>query len=212
MYLYRALNNAEMNDICKRIKASNTSIKSSFDILNEIPSHVAKASNAEQKDCWISTSKDLKVIIEEYALPQNGSYNTCKDRKPIAVIDMGPWKATHTSSDCYTIFKFKDHTPIDFSHYSHLYTPSKTWELLGNYLTSITHEPLTTKRSKNLVLIKNVKDTIVKNDITEALFDCSMESSPSDVPINKMCLMNFSTGKDQLLNLNMVYLKKVLPL
>lgn len=195
MYLYRALNNAEMNDICKGIKASDTSIKSSFDILNEIPSHVAKASDVNQKDCWISTGKDLKVIIEEYALPQNGSYNTCKDRKPIAVINMNPWKAAYTSSDCYTIFKFKDHTPIDFSHYSHLYTPSKTWALLGNYLTTITDEPLTTKRSKNLALIKNIKDTIVKNDITEALFDCSMESNPSDVPINKMCLMNFSTGK-----------------
>lgn len=114
MYLFRALNNKDEQNITtkSRIIASR---ESSSQILSELGSHVAKASEMNQEDCWISTCKTLDVNILEYAIPQGGKYNTAANRKNIAVIDVSFWKNVTSIDDCYTVFKQGNNVVVDFS-------------------------------------------------------------------------------------------------
>lgn len=176
MYLYRALNDEEYNNykISKEILATG-SAKEAADILKDVALHVAKASSKKQKDCWISTGKELNTIIKEYAIPQGGSYNTGNNRKNVAVIDIGYWKNPSNINECYTIFLNGKNIIVDFS--------------------TIT----TSKESEKIKIINKIKEDISNTfnssgDSIRALFDCSQTGNDTK-PFNKMSIMRFSGSR-----------------
>lgn len=54
--------------------------------LDTVIGHVNGQTLKVKKSPWISASKNIRFIMTEYAVPQNGKYNISRKRKPIAVI------------------------------------------------------------------------------------------------------------------------------
>ena len=175
MYLFRALNNKDEQNITtkSRIIASR---ESSSQILSELGSHVAKASEMNQEDCWISTCKTLDVNILEYAIPQGGKYNTAANRKNIAVIDVSFWKNVTSIDDCYTVFKQGNNVVVDFS----------TLQINSNYGKKVSDNTFS-----QVQCIRKLIDSTYLGKIDSALFDCSFPRK-KNVPINKLDFMSFS--------------------
>ena len=175
MYLFRALNNKDEQNITtkSRIIASR---ESSSQILSELGSHVAKASEMNQEDCWISTCKTLDVNILEYAIPQGGKYNTAANRKNIAVIDVSFWKNVTSIDDCYTVFKQGNNVVVDFS----------TLQINSNYGKKVFDNTFS-----QVQCIRKLIDSTYLGKIDSALFDCSFPRK-KNVPINKLDFMSFS--------------------
>ena len=177
LYLYRALNdldigNLKNNGIIEASSIPNTSEQ----MLNDIADHVYRASSQTQKDCWISAGKDLDIIINEYAIPQGGNYNTGTARKNVAVIDLSYWKVMSSIKDSYTVFCNQNGIIVDFSKYT-----SKS-------------------ETDKIRYVKEIQDILgevfaVNNgsDI-RALFDCS-HTGNSKAEFNKMQIMRYSKYK-----------------
>ena len=55
--------------------------------LNGILGHVNGAKFKCNRSPWVSTSSNLKFVLEEYAIPQSGEYNWSDGRKPVIVIN-----------------------------------------------------------------------------------------------------------------------------
>lgn len=98
MFAYRALNEHDLSalELYHSIFAQNPSLN---EFMSQLIPHISKGSNAGQKDCWISACKDFMACATEYAIPQNGKYNTVRDTKPIVVIDLDAW--LHFEADDY---------------------------------------------------------------------------------------------------------------
>lgn len=96
-YVYRALNEYDNENIENMgcLKAAepldNNNISKSDEFMGKVVNHIRRGSDAENSACWISACKDFNVCATEYAIPQNGAYNTAKRRKNIAVIDISSW-------------------------------------------------------------------------------------------------------------------------
>lgn len=106
MYLFRALNDFDMECISKYSIISCNLFRSYLDVstkkealkivkelvstnittsLDRIIGHInGKALNYS---CWISTSDDLFFTLKEYAIPQSGTYNIDMYRKNVAILD-----------------------------------------------------------------------------------------------------------------------------
>ena len=106
MYLFRALNDFDMECISKYSIISCNLFRSYLDVstkkqaleimtelvstnittsLDRIIGHVnGKALNYS---CWISTSDDLLFTLKEYAIPQSGTYNIDMYRKNLAILE-----------------------------------------------------------------------------------------------------------------------------
>ena len=106
MYLFRALNDFDMECISKYSIISCNLFRSYLDVstkkealkimkelvstnittsLDRIIGHVnGKALNYS---CWISTSDDLLFTLKEYAIPQSGTYNIDLYRKNVAILE-----------------------------------------------------------------------------------------------------------------------------
>ncbi|MDE7122555.1 MAG: hypothetical protein K2O42_10410, partial [Oscillospiraceae bacterium] len=118
MFVYRALNHA---DLCafsqsKSIFAQNISNLANTNFMDQIIPHINKGSDSIQSDCWISACKDFHVCVTEYAIPQNGNFNTLDDMlKPVAVIDLDEWLKFDPSDSVrnYTVFLDKNQKVIE---------------------------------------------------------------------------------------------------
>lgn len=164
MYLFRALNDFDMECISKYSIISCNLFRSYLDVstkkealkimtelvstnittsLDRIIGHVnGKALNYS---CWISTSDDLLFTLKEYAIPQSGTYNIDMYRKNVAILDFKESDMLNlTSLD----FKDKD-------EYKKMY--SKTLDLtnnkLGDYFNQGLIKPLSTNEDSFKVSI-----------------------------------------------------------
>ncbi len=100
-YLYRALNEHELNYLNGKIACNLYKHRNDDNIYNEIIHEIDKHNFSLAVDrimshvggqninhsLWISTSKDFRHVISKYALPQSGKYNSDDYRKEIIVID-----------------------------------------------------------------------------------------------------------------------------
>ena len=106
MYLFRALNDFDMECISKYSIISCNLFRSYLDVstkeeakkimtelvntnittsLDRIIGHInGKALNYS---CWVSTSDDLLFTLKEYAIPQSGTYNIDMYRKNVAILE-----------------------------------------------------------------------------------------------------------------------------
>ena len=166
MYLFRALNDFDMEciskysiiscnlfrsylDICTKEEAKkimtelvNTNITTSLD---RIIGHInGKALNYS---CWISTSDDLLFTLKEYAIPQSGTYNIDMYRKNVAILEFDESDIINLDS---LDFKDKD-------EYEKMY--SKALDLtnnkLGNYFNQGLIKPLSTNEDSFKVSINS---------------------------------------------------------
>lgn len=106
MYLFRALNDFDMECISKYSIISCNLFRSYLDVstkeeakkimtelvntnittsLDRIIGHVN--GKALEHSCWISTSNDLLFTLKEYAIPQSGTYNIDMYRKNVAILE-----------------------------------------------------------------------------------------------------------------------------
>ncbi len=164
MYLFRALNDFDMECISKYSIISCNLFRSSLDVstkkqaleimtelvstnittsLDRIIGHVnGKALNYS---CWISTSDDLLFTLKEYAIPQSGTYNIDLYRKNVAILGFDESDKINLAS---LDFKDKD-------EYKKMY--SKTLDLtnnkLGNYFNQGLIKPLSTNEDSFKVSI-----------------------------------------------------------
>lgn len=156
MYLFRALNDFDMECISKYSIISCNLFRSYLDVstkkkakkimkelfstnittsLDRIIGHInGKALNYS---CWISTSDDLLFTLKEYAIPQSGTYNIDMYRKNVAILDFKESDMLNlTSLD----FKDKD-------EYKKMY--SKTLDLTNNKLGDYFDQGLIKPLSRN---------------------------------------------------------------
>lgn len=164
MYLFRALNDFDMECISKYSIISCNLFRSYLDVstkkqaleimtelvstnittsLDRIIGHVnGKALNYS---CWISTSDDLLFTLKEYAIPQSGTYNIDMYRKNVAILGFDESDKINLAS---LDFKDKD-------EYKKMY--SKTLDLtnnkLGNYFNQGLIKPLSTNEDSFKVSI-----------------------------------------------------------
>ena len=164
MYLFRALNDFDMECISKYSIISCNLFRSYLDVstkkqaleimtelvstnittsLDRIIGHVnGKALNYS---CWISTSDDLLFTLKEYAIPQSGTYNIDMYRKNVAILEFDESDKINLAS---LDFKDKD-------EYKKMY--SKTLDLtnnkLGNYFNQGLIKPLSTNEDSFKVSI-----------------------------------------------------------
>lgn len=155
MYLFRALNDFDMECISKYSIISCNLFRSYLDVstkkqaleiitelvstnittsLDRIIGHVnGKALNYS---CWISTSDDLLFTLKEYAIPQSGTYNIDMYRKNVAILEFDESDKINLAS---LDFKDKD-------EYKKMY--SKILDLtnnkLGDYFNQGLIKPLST--------------------------------------------------------------------
>lgn len=113
MFVYRALNESDLNSLEKNNSIS-ACISSLDGFMDQIIPHILKGSMPFQRDCWISACKDFMVCVTEYAIPQNGKYNTVNGTKPIVVIDLDEWLdfASNDYVRNYTVFLDKNQEVI----------------------------------------------------------------------------------------------------
>lgn len=164
MYLFRALNDFDMECISKYSIISCNLFRSYLDVstkkqaleimtelvntnittsLDRIIGHVnGKALNYS---CWISTSDDLLFTLKEYAIPQSGTYNIDLYRKNVAILGFD--ESDKINLACLD-FKDKD-------EYKKMY--SKTLDLtnnkLGYYFNQGLIKPLSTNEDSFKVSI-----------------------------------------------------------
>ena len=164
MYLFRALNDFDMECISKYSIISCNLFRSYLDVstkkqaleimtelvstnittsLDRIIGHVnGKALNYS---CWISTSDDLLFTLKEYAIPQSGTYNIDLYRKNVAILGFDESDKINLAS---LDFKDKD-------EYKKMY--SKALDLtnnkLGNYFNQGLIKPLSTNEDSFKVSI-----------------------------------------------------------
>ena len=162
MYLFRALNDFDMECISKYSIISCNLFRSYLDVstkkqaleimtelvstnittsLDRIIGHVnGKALNYS---CWISTSDDLLFTLKEYAIPQSGTYNIDMYRKNVAILEFDESDMINLDS---LDFKDKD-------EYEKMY--SKALDLtnnkLGNYFNQGLIKPLSRNDYTNCV-------------------------------------------------------------
>jgi len=99
MYTFRAINERDYWNLktkkCILCSASNKKIGTTEreqliflrSALDTLIGHINGKTLANNESFWISSSKSLKFVAGEYAIPQNGNYNTFNGRKPIMIID-----------------------------------------------------------------------------------------------------------------------------
>ena len=164
MYLFRALNDFDMECISKYSIISCNLFRSYLDVstkkqaleimtelvstnittsLDRIIGHVnGKALNYS---CWISTSDDLLFTLKEYAIPQSGTYNIDMYRKNVAILGFDESDKINLAS---LDFKDKD-------EYEKMY--SKALDLtnnkLGDYFNQGLIKPLSTNEDSFKVSI-----------------------------------------------------------
>ena len=164
MYLFRALNDFDMECISKYSIISCNLFRSYLDVstkkqaleimtelvstnittsLDRIIGHVnGKALNYS---CWISTSDDLLFTLKEYAIPQSGTYNIDMYRKNVAILEFDESDKINLAS---LDFKDKD-------EYKKMY--SKILDLtnnkLGDYFNQGLIKPLSTNEDSFKVSI-----------------------------------------------------------
>lgn len=156
MYLFRALNDFDMECISKYSIISCNLFRSYLDVstkkkalkimkelvstnittsLDRIIGHVnGKALNYS---CWISTSDDLLFALKEYAIPQSGTYNIDLYRKNVAILEFDKSDKINLAS---LDFKDKD-------EYKKMY--SKTLDLTNNKLCDYFNQGLIKPLSTN---------------------------------------------------------------
>lgn len=156
MYLFRALNDFDMECISKYSIISCNLFRSYLDVstkkeakkimkelvstnittsLDRIIGHVnGKALNYS---CWISTSDDLLFTLKEYAIPQSGTYNIDLYRKNVAILEFDKSDKINLAS---LDFKDKD-------EYKKMY--SKTLDLTNNKLDDYFNQGLIKPLSTN---------------------------------------------------------------
>lgn len=156
MYLFRALNDFDMECISKYSIISCNLFRSYLDVstkkeakkimkelvstnittsLDRIIGHVnGKALNYS---CWISTSDDLLFTLKEYAIPQSGTYNIDMYRKNVAILEFDKSDKINLAS---LDFKDKD-------EYKKMY--SKTLDLTNNKLDDYFNQGLIKPLSTN---------------------------------------------------------------
>ena len=156
MYLFRALNDFDMECISKYSIISCNLFRSYLDVstkkeakkimtelvstnittsLDRIIGHVnGKAFNYA---CWISTSDDLLFTLKEYAIPQSGTYNIDLYRKNVAILEFDKSDKINLAS---LDFKDKD-------EYKKMY--SKTLDLTNNKLDDYFNQGLIKPLSTN---------------------------------------------------------------
>lgn len=156
MYLFRALNDFDMECISKYSIISCNLFRSYLDVstkkeakkimkelvstnittsLDRIIGHVnGKALNYS---CWISTSDDLLFALKEYAIPQSGTYNIDLYRKNVAILEFDKSDKINLAS---LDFKDKD-------EYKKMY--SKTLDLTNNKLDDYFNQGLIKPLSTN---------------------------------------------------------------
>ncbi|MDY3948368.1 MAG: hypothetical protein SOZ04_03340 [Bacilli bacterium] len=166
MYLFRALNDFDMECISKYSIISCNLFRSYLDVstkkqalkimkelvstnittsLDRIIGHVnGKALNYS---CWISTSDDLLFTLKEYAIPQSGTYNIDMYRKNVAILGFDESDKINLAS---LDFKDKD-------EYKKMY--SKTLDLtnnkLGYYFNQGLIKPLSTNEDSFKVSVNS---------------------------------------------------------
>lgn len=156
MYLFRALNDFDMECISKYSIISCNLFRSYLDVstkkealkimkelvstnittsLDRIIGHVnGKALNYS---CWISTSDNLLFTLKEYAIPQSGTYNIDLYRKNVAILEFDESDKINLAS---LDFKDKD-------EYKKMY--SKTLDLTNNKLGDYFNQGLIKPLSAN---------------------------------------------------------------
>lgn len=156
MYLFRALNDFDMECISKYSIISCNLFRSYLDVstkkqaleimtelvstnittsLDRIIGHVnGKALNYS---CWISTSDDLLFTLKEYAIPQSGTYNIDMYRKNVAILEFDESDKINLAS---LDFKDKD-------EYEKMY--SKALDLTNNKLVNYFNQGLIKPLSTN---------------------------------------------------------------
>ena len=170
MYLFRALNDFDMECISKYSIISCNLFRSYLDVstkkqaleimtelvstnittsLDRIIGHVnGKALNYS---CWISTSDDLLFTLKEYAIPQSGTYNIDMYRKNVAILGFDESDKINLAS---LDFKDKD-------EYKKMY--SKTLDLTNNKLGYYFNQGLIKPLSTNEDSFKVSIDSWCKN-------------------------------------------------
>lgn len=166
MYLFRALNDFDMECISKYSIISCNLFRSYLDVstkkealkimkelvstnittsLDRIIGHVN--GKALEHSCWISTSNDLLFTLKEYAIPQSGTYNIDMYRKNVAILEFDESNMINLDS---LDFKDKD-------EYKKMY--SKALDLtnnkLGNYFNQGLIKPLSTNEDSFKVSINS---------------------------------------------------------
>ena len=166
MYLFRALNDFDMECISKYSIISCNLFRSYLDVstkeeakkimaelvntnittsLDRIIGHVN--GKALKYSCWISTSDDLLFTLKEYAIPQSGTYNIDMYRKNVAILEFD--KSDMINLDSLD-FKDKD-------EYEKMY--SKALDLtnnkLGNYFNQGLIKPLSTNEDSFKVSVNS---------------------------------------------------------
>ena len=164
MYLFRALNDFDMECISKYSIISCNLFRSYLDVstkkealkimkelvstnittsLDRIIGHVnGKALNYS---CWISTSDDLLFTLKEYAIPQSGTYNIDLYRKNVAILEFDESDKINLAS---LDFKDKD-------EYKKMYSKALdlTNKKLGDYFNQGLIKPLSTNEDSFKVSI-----------------------------------------------------------
>lgn len=166
MYLFRALNDFDMECISKYSIISCNLFRSYLDVstkeeakkimtelvntnittsLDRIIGHIN--GKALEHSCWISTSNDLLFTLKEYAIPQSGTYNIDMYRKNVAILEFDESNMINLDS---LDFKDKD-------EYKKMY--SKALDLtnnkLGNYFNQGLIKPLSTNEDSFKVSINS---------------------------------------------------------
>ena len=122
MFLYRALNKDDVNNynngeyiLCSLYNAElNKELKRSVNYdayynlcldnkrkfaIDSIVGHIGGKRLGVNISPWVSTSSDFNFVLEEYAIPQSGTYNYQNERKPILVINIDNDKVLNSSEE-----------------------------------------------------------------------------------------------------------------
>lgn len=167
MFIYRALNIQNMSDYNNPQKNgidAAVHVQSANIALDSIIPHIKSGSSQKQRDCWISTCKDIVICIREYAIPQAGKFCTANFRKNIAVIEIPHPNVTPSLSikDNFTIFFDNQYNPVPNTFLHRFQRPNTVFK---------------TKRAKFNFVDDQIQ--LFTNALSQAsfgVFDCSMPS------------------------------------
>ncbi len=179
MYVFRALNDTDYENYKngKGIWAKECPTASSIfagGMIDQVIDHIRKGSNSNYTHCWISACKDFSLCATEYAIPQNGSYNTSSGRKHIAVIDLKNWLENEPRN--LTVFLDKEQKSIKGLNISRDYLVPEA-EKIGNCARSIkiNNTPYTWDKKMLRQQVLQFKSAISENieNIEYGILDCS---------------------------------------
>lgn len=71
--------------------------------LDTIIGHISGKRISAKISPWISTTTDFDIAAQEYAIPQSGTHNYSKDRKPIILIDYPDDKILSTKEEVFKL-------------------------------------------------------------------------------------------------------------